>query len=1853
MRLVLALLARSLAVRYTWKGGAGTRNWEDVLNWQDASGGTGFPGATDEANIDGTGATAGPLVASSRAVTGLTLSGGGALEFQDGCDAGWLAPIGGGPVCFRAFSELLSWKDAEYRCQAFSSPAWHNCMARRNRTAATDAEHPNLSRRAGDAAAVRGLPQRAAEQLCAPLEDANLAQIGGDADNEIAHEVCRGLGADERLQSCWIGLTDNVTEGRWQWSDRSGAAGALFEPRYRAWARGEPSRSGPGVSHALEHCAAMRSHSVAGDGTNEGDWEDLACALGRPFVCQKPASRTTAHTLTVTGALSWTGGRVSGRGTLALTGGGVLGNAAQKLELARARLHATGAGQTVTWAAGDVAASDGARLLVDGGCEFRLAGHGTLETTAGGAITVFEVGHSAQLHQLSNPAAAGTSVLHARLVLHRKPAAAAASAFPAQLAVRGAGDRLELHGGGVAQAGTAIEVSALTAGAGAPTAPALVLRGAQFHMSTVSVQRVETTAARQVLPQLGGHFQLTFGANSTGCLAHHATAVEVEDALNALPAVRAAGYVKVRREGDGSAGWRFGYAYTIALDRSHQDPAAVEQITAASGACADVYTPATAGITMVAMQELADPATASVQPSTVIGQTGITMHVSSPYSTAGEATVACPKNTVPDPVPGNMGCKCEPAAQCTFWEISGTTCKVTGTTAGLGIRAVARCVGTFADSASDVVTQHTCPSPLTGSASMRCIGPFEDSTAVHVAYDPTTEKLQPYSTSTCRHGFDPVPVCRVAVAFQVHQVSSAGVASIAPRAGEQAGSLEVALGAHLLPHELGTPLRVIGGSAVVSATSPRFAGDVEVHGGVLALVGQGFEGIDAAHLLHAPADYRGRDSSALLAPPVVFAEAASNVVVAGGELQVLGAASSFRVSGVGGVDFRGGTLSGPCTMTADSRLSLSTAGAKNLKNGFELISPKHAHWTEGDLIGSEGALLVNEGLFTMAPGGNFLRGTDTPARSWHNGWYPNPVCVGRFCSQPPVMSNEGMIRKMAGSDSRASTSRFECTFDNNGLVEVLNGLVVLDGNGTLTGEGIVAHQPLKPAVAPPAPAPAHATAAANASSRPNIEHGPPGMVADASMTHSCVCGEWDGDTLVPPQLVQDDTSFLQLRFRTELAVPSGSLLRLHLPKGRYRLGAHPSVFFLSPPGARGRAYWADAIEPVRRSVGWTEAPVTGVSVECPAGTSVKACRCIGWNCKNQATLGQRCEAYAETFNNTAWSIKAEAHCILDSDGNNAPDDHVLGIKMTGVQLAFRQEVEVIVAHQWNMPTINLTAGAAGAGASVGSITLPRFEDDGIGAPDGIFCNATAVLTSLGVTNFTKGDLDLDPAPYSGRSVLVQCPKGCVTRLPTKVDPDTEEEYLDGSKELFGGHPNQNNKAQDFNPSGKTLPLYGVAAGSVVQLSSQVCLAAYHSTGQDGGMFKVTYYSHAQAVQFLQSQRRHGVQSTSGAYFDMVFTVDVATLNIMPELDRTLSPTCNKAATSCTDTEARANDKKCLYEGPMFGISYRSRSVDDYAIVVDRAPSGRRTNRSKLPHDELGRNESWVAPAKVGWHEDKAKGSLPDFMVPSASDNTCLITCRCHNKTETDAYVHPVITKQPVPVGSVYLPKFSAGFVLASPAAGLRFGAGSVIVDSNFFMGPGRVEFAAGRHTVLTSEFDAELVVSGGEVVFESPSFEMADANNREDARYAATSRHRFSLLGGRANFTSVAPQLIVHGNVLLAGGVLSFPRQAGLSREYVAKRGLVHVVNRLRWDGAVLDGNCDLKSGGGMGIGGGTKALKGLWRVINYGEAQWTAGDIVSDKGSAFVNRGTLESSGAGSARNAIDAHEQHRGPTQFVHAWA
>ena len=74
-------------------------------------------------------------------------------------------------------------------------------------SASTD-EYPNLNAWTGTSA-----------ELCRQFEDANLVNIETEAENEITHSLCRALGAS--AETCWIGLTDQVTQGRWLWSDRS------------------------------------------------------------------------------------------------------------------------------------------------------------------------------------------------------------------------------------------------------------------------------------------------------------------------------------------------------------------------------------------------------------------------------------------------------------------------------------------------------------------------------------------------------------------------------------------------------------------------------------------------------------------------------------------------------------------------------------------------------------------------------------------------------------------------------------------------------------------------------------------------------------------------------------------------------------------------------------------------------------------------------------------------------------------------------------------------------------------------------------------------------------------------------------------------------------------------------------------------------------------------------------------------------------------------------------------------------------------------------------------------------------------------------------------------------------------------------------------------------------------------------------------------------------------------------------------------------------------------------------------------------------------------------------------------
>uniref|UniRef100_A0A670KCX2 C-type lectin domain-containing protein n=1 Tax=Podarcis muralis TaxID=64176 RepID=A0A670KCX2_PODMU len=70
-----------------------------------------------------------------------------------------------------------------------------------------------------------------------------------------------------KLTSVWIGISDAVNEGVWQWVD--GTA-----PTERFWRQGEPNNN-----DGVENCAVLYK---------EGNWNDIDCNLKVHFVCEKP-----------------------------------------------------------------------------------------------------------------------------------------------------------------------------------------------------------------------------------------------------------------------------------------------------------------------------------------------------------------------------------------------------------------------------------------------------------------------------------------------------------------------------------------------------------------------------------------------------------------------------------------------------------------------------------------------------------------------------------------------------------------------------------------------------------------------------------------------------------------------------------------------------------------------------------------------------------------------------------------------------------------------------------------------------------------------------------------------------------------------------------------------------------------------------------------------------------------------------------------------------------------------------------------------------------------------------------------------------------------------------------------------------------------------------------------------------------------------------------------------------------------------------------------------------------------------------------------------------------------------------
>jgi hypothetical protein len=97
---------------------------------------------------------------------------------------------------------------------------------------------------------------------------ADLAIVGGTEEN--AFLKTHGAGG------AWLGLTDQATEGSFEWVDGSAAT-------YAPWNEGEPSNTG-----GHERCVEMLG------GEKAGRWNDADCATALRFVCEDAIARTPA-----------------------------------------------------------------------------------------------------------------------------------------------------------------------------------------------------------------------------------------------------------------------------------------------------------------------------------------------------------------------------------------------------------------------------------------------------------------------------------------------------------------------------------------------------------------------------------------------------------------------------------------------------------------------------------------------------------------------------------------------------------------------------------------------------------------------------------------------------------------------------------------------------------------------------------------------------------------------------------------------------------------------------------------------------------------------------------------------------------------------------------------------------------------------------------------------------------------------------------------------------------------------------------------------------------------------------------------------------------------------------------------------------------------------------------------------------------------------------------------------------------------------------------------------------------------------------------------------------------------------
>lgn len=75
----------------------------------------------------------------------------------------------------------------------------------------------------------------------------------------------------------WIGLSDQVNEGEWKWTD-----GSLLGGIYSNWGNRNPNNQG-----GNQNCAGIVRGTIGDGHFYDAEWNDWNCASAQGYICEK------------------------------------------------------------------------------------------------------------------------------------------------------------------------------------------------------------------------------------------------------------------------------------------------------------------------------------------------------------------------------------------------------------------------------------------------------------------------------------------------------------------------------------------------------------------------------------------------------------------------------------------------------------------------------------------------------------------------------------------------------------------------------------------------------------------------------------------------------------------------------------------------------------------------------------------------------------------------------------------------------------------------------------------------------------------------------------------------------------------------------------------------------------------------------------------------------------------------------------------------------------------------------------------------------------------------------------------------------------------------------------------------------------------------------------------------------------------------------------------------------------------------------------------------------------------------------------------------------------------------------